>query len=125
MGFRITFVPPGTVRIRAPLAANRNDKGTAFAGSIYSALVLAPWCLLTALLKEQGTKADVMVYRSEVQFRKPIHEGFVAKCVAPNVRRKLVTLPSRISLTSEIRTKDGVVAAKFCGVFYICLRRAK
>lgn len=125
MGFRVAFVSPGTVQIRVPLAANRNDKGSAFAGSIYSALVLAPWCLLTALLKEQGIRANVMVYRSEVQYLKPIHEDFVTECVASHVRRKLVKLPARIILTSVIRTKEGVVAAKFRGAFYIRLRHAK
>ena len=125
MGLRVAFVPPGTVRIRAPLEANRNDKETAFAGSIYSALVLAPWCLLTVLLKERGIKADVMVYRSEVRYLKPITEDFVAECVTPHVCRKLVKLPVRISLTSVIRNKDGIVAAKFRGAFFIRLRRAK
>ncbi len=114
MRFRIEHHPPHTVRIRAPLAPNRNDKGTAFAGAIYSALVLAPWCLLTKLLSDQGIKADVMVYRSSVRFRQPIRDDFVAECSAPTLPRRLSKRPCRVTLTSHIGH-----AAIFRGSFYI------
>lgn len=114
MRFRIEYRPPHTVRIHAPLAPNRNDKGTAFAGAIHSALVLAPWCLLTRLLEEQGIKADVMVYRSEVKFLKPVRADFVAECSAPDLFRKLASRRKRIALTSVIGD-----AAVFRGSFYI------
>ena len=114
MRFRIEYLPPHTVRIRAPLAPNRNHKGIAFAGAIHSALVLAPWCLLTRLLEEQGIEADVMVYRSEVKFLKPIRANFVAECCAPDLFRKLASRRKRITLTSIIGD-----AAVFRGAFYI------
>ncbi len=117
MRFRIEYLPPHTVRVHVPLAPNRNDKGTAFAGTIYSALVLAPWCLVTALLKEQGTKADVMVYRSEVKFLKPIRADFVAECSVPDLFRKLAKRPKRVTLTSKIGD-----TAVFRGSFYICAK---
>jgi thioesterase domain-containing protein len=114
MRFRIEYRPPGTVRVRAPLAPNRNDKGTAFAGAIYSALVLAPWCLLTAALKERGIKADVMVYRASVKYLQPVRDDFVAECRVPDLFRRLARRPKRVVLASRIGD-----AAVFRGAFYV------
>jgi thioesterase domain-containing protein len=125
MRLRVEFSPPHTARVRAPLAPNHNDKGTAFAGAIYSALVLAPWSLLTELLRRDGIEADVMVYRSSVKFLQAIREDFVAECSAPSARRKLTTLPARVTLASGIRGADGKPAAEFRGSFYIRKRRSK
>jgi len=125
MRLRVEFAPPHTARVRAPLAPNRNDKGTAFAGSIFSALVLAPWSLLTALLKERGIEADVMVYRCDVKYLQPVRAGFVAECAAPTAHRKLTALPARVTLTSVIRAPDGKPAATFRGSYYVRARRAK
>ena len=60
------------LELAAPLAPNINDKGTAFAGSISSMLVLAGWGLITLRLREAGIQADVMVSKSETNYQRPI-----------------------------------------------------
>jgi thioesterase domain-containing protein len=56
----------------APLEPNLNDKGTGFAGSITSMLVLAGWGLITLHLREAGVQAEVVVSKSETQYRSPV-----------------------------------------------------
>ncbi|MDF7822893.1 YiiD C-terminal domain-containing protein [Pontiellaceae bacterium B12227] len=56
------------IELSAPLAANLNDKGTAFAGSISSMLTLAGWALITHQLNEGGVSAEVMVVESSAHY---------------------------------------------------------
>jgi thioesterase domain-containing protein len=58
----------GQLTLTAPLAPNRNDKGTGFAGSIASMLMLAGWGTITLRLQEAGVDADVMVVKSEIEY---------------------------------------------------------
>lgn len=60
------------LELQAPLEPNMNDKGTAFAGSISSMLVLAGWGLITLRLREAGIQADVVVSKSETAYKRPI-----------------------------------------------------
>jgi len=62
----------GCLELTAPLRPNINDKGTAFAGSISSLLVLAGWGLVTLRLKEAGIQAEVVVSKSETDYRNPV-----------------------------------------------------
>ena len=54
------------LRMRAPLAINVNDKGTAFGGSMTSLMTLAGWGLVTLRLQQAGRVADVFVADSTV-----------------------------------------------------------
>jgi thioesterase domain-containing protein len=62
----------GRLELAAPLAPNLNDKGTAFAGSISSMLVLAGWGLVTLHLREAGIQAEVVVSKSETDYKRPV-----------------------------------------------------
>jgi thioesterase domain-containing protein len=67
------------VRLRAPFEPNRNDKGTAFAGSLYSILVLAGWAVVTRHLQERGIQADVMVTESSTHYLRPVRAALEAE----------------------------------------------
>ena len=41
----VVYADSSRVAVRIPADGNGNDKGTLFAGSLYSGLVLAGWCL--------------------------------------------------------------------------------
>lgn len=60
------------LRLRAPLAANVNDKGCAFGGSLISIMTLAGWGLVTKRLRDAGLDADVFVADSQVRYRAPL-----------------------------------------------------
>jgi len=62
----------GCLELTAPLRPNINDKGTAFAGSISSLLVLAGWGVVMLRLQEAGIQAKVVVSKSETDYKRPI-----------------------------------------------------
>lgn len=74
LGLKIAAWDGERLEVRAPLAANVNDKGCAFGGSLSSLMTLAPWALLELVLREQGLAADVFVADAEIRYRVPIFE---------------------------------------------------
>jgi thioesterase domain-containing protein len=67
------------IELSAPLAPNRNDKGTAFAGSIESILTLCGWALITHELQAAGMDADVMVVKSATEYTAAVRDNFSAE----------------------------------------------
>ncbi|OUD12257.1 YiiD C-terminal domain-containing protein [Thioflexithrix psekupsensis] len=58
--------------LTAPLAINRNDKNTAFGGSVVSILTLAGWAITHTVLSRLQLHATTVVRRSKVDYIKPI-----------------------------------------------------
>ncbi len=83
MGLKISSWDGSALRMGAPLEANRNDKGTGFAGSIASLATFAGWALLTLAVEERCGAAQVAVYRSEINYRRPVNGDFEARCCLP------------------------------------------
>lgn len=71
LGLRLESLSPDEAVIFLPLAGNRNDKGSCFAGSLYSALVLAGWCLTMKFCAEGGEEWEAVVKSSQVSFPRP------------------------------------------------------
>ena len=67
-----------SLRLNAPLAANMNDKGSAFGGSMTSLMTYAGWGLVTLQLQRAGMHADVFVADSTVRYRKPLYADLQA-----------------------------------------------
>ena len=68
------------MELASPLEANVNIHGTAFAGSIYSAAVLAGWAWTEAHVRRHSLPASVVLKSAHVRYKAPLKEGFV--CVA-------------------------------------------
>ena len=66
------------LRLAAPLAANVNDKGCAFGGSMASAMTLAGWGLLTLKLADAGLVSEVYVADSRLRYVTPLYADLVA-----------------------------------------------
>jgi len=67
------------LRLRAPLAANVNDKACAFGGSLASIMTLAGWGWLTMRTLEDGRKVDVYVADSQVRYLLPLFGDLLAE----------------------------------------------
>jgi thioesterase domain-containing protein len=65
--------------LRAPLAANVNDKGNAFGGSLVSLMTLAGWGLVNLQLQRRGIAAEVYVADSQVRYRAPLYTDLHAQ----------------------------------------------
>ncbi len=66
--------------LSAALAANRNDKNTAFGGSLYALAVLAGWGLIMLRLWQAGYDCDVVIQHAEVDYLSPVRGRLVARC---------------------------------------------
>jgi thioesterase domain-containing protein len=69
------------LRLTAPLAANVNDKGSAFGGSMTSLMTYAGWGLVTLQLQQRGVRADVFVADSKVRYLKPLYADLCAEAM--------------------------------------------
>jgi thioesterase domain-containing protein len=72
-----------TLVLRAPLAPNRNDKGTAFAGSLCAIAVLAGWSALWLALRNAGLQPVIVIQDSTIRYLRPITRDFEAHCPLP------------------------------------------
>jgi thioesterase domain-containing protein len=70
------------LELRAPLAANVNDKGNAFGGSLVSLMTLAGWALVNLQLQLRGIAAEVYVADSQVRYLAPLYADLRAQAWA-------------------------------------------
>ncbi len=69
-----------TLAVRAPLSANRNIHGTAFAGSLFSVCVLTGWGATWLALRERGLAGAIVVADSQIRYRKAVSGDLVCRC---------------------------------------------
>lgn len=75
-------IEPARLALHAPLAANLNDKGCAFGGSLVSLMTLAGWALVTARLHAAGfSHTEVFVADNQVQYLAPLWDDLIAEAV--------------------------------------------
>lgn len=73
MGIAVVAYEDQQLTLGAPLAANLNDKGNAFGGSLASILTLSGWGLVSLELAAAGLQADVYVADSQVRYLAPLY----------------------------------------------------
>lgn len=110
------------LRLAAPLAANVNDKGSAFGGSMTSLMTYAGWGLVILQLQQAGVRADVFVADSTVRYLRPLYADLHAEAVlAPEQSWELflATLAqrgrARIHLQARIIQAEGETMADLVG----------
>jgi thioesterase domain-containing protein len=76
----IDYTHDGELRVKAPLAPNRNVHGTAFAGSLFSVCVLTGWGSTWFALKLAGLDGSIVVSESRIQYRKAVAGEILCAC---------------------------------------------
>ena len=76
---RVLAWEDGALRLLAPLAANINDKGNAFGGSLCSLMTIAGWGLSFLQLAEAGLEADIYVADTRIRYLKPVYEDLLVE----------------------------------------------
>jgi thioesterase domain-containing protein len=116
------------LELMAPLAANVNDKGSAFGGSLASLMTLAAWGLATLKLGEAGHEADVYVQDSQLRYLYPLYDDLhICARLAPTQEWSTFLSTyhtrgkARVLLTAEARNARGDVVTSFEGR-YVALR---
>ncbi|MEO8160310.1 MAG: YiiD C-terminal domain-containing protein [Arenimonas sp.] len=117
------------LRLRAPLAANVNDKHCAFGGSLASLMTLAGWGWLMLRTAESGFAVEVYVADSQVRYLTPLYADLLGsarlapgedwpatmRCLAERGR-------ARAAMLAEITAPDGSLVATLAARF--ALKRA-
>jgi thioesterase domain-containing protein len=88
MELTVTGYDTNGILMKAPLPPNINDKGTAFGGSLAAMLTLAGWALSVLYLRDSGLDADAVVYKSSMEFRKPVTGDLIIRCEFPSDESK-------------------------------------
>jgi thioesterase domain-containing protein len=116
--------------LRAPLAANSNDKGTAFGGSLFCLAVLTGWAWLTRYLAQHELDADAVIQESRIDYLLPVAGELHAALRAPptaeveKFRKALARAGrGRIHLYVEVRAR-GKLATRFEGIYVATARAA-
>jgi len=130
IGVEVERADDAGVRLRAPLAPNANDKGTAFGGSLYSLSVLSGWAWVARYLAARDLPADTVIQESSIRFLVPVRGPFLASVEAPDAPhidkfRKMLHRAGRgrIRLTVEIHC-ERTPATLFEGVFAAAMASA-
>jgi thioesterase domain-containing protein len=124
MRIRAVALDDDGLHLHAPLAANVNDKGCAFGGSLASVLTLAAWGLVDARLRAAGHEADVYVADSRLRYLAPLYDDLHAHArVAPGedwdgfVRCLAERGRARLALEADVRDGAGSVVATLSARF--------
>lgn len=105
MGLQLTSISLERAELFCPIAPNANDKGTGFAGSIYSSLVLSGWALAMANACGEGMNDPwAAVARSETRYYRPLTSDF--KVIAEKIKVETIENRRRIQVTAHIVPSD-------------------
>lgn len=107
------------VSIAIAFEGNRNDKNTMFAGSIYSAMVLAGWTLARAASLDALPGSNVVIAKSESRFLRPARSDCVAKARAKGPMEKRNDGKRSLAVAVELLDDEGSKCAEFEGVYII------
>ena len=103
------------VAITVPLHGNRNDKGTMFGGSVYSAMVLAGWKLCGEQAAEAGLFGDIVVRDSSVSFLRPVTGDLTAVALPLSPPRKTQRGNYAFDISVTASDSKGKRCAEFNG----------
>jgi thioesterase domain-containing protein len=118
------------LRLSAPLAANVNDKGCAFGGSLASLMTLACWGRVWLELEAAGLDCDIFVADSRIRYLAPLYDDLHAEAApAPDaswaefVAAIRAKGRGRIEMAARIDLPDGRPATAFDARFVAILRQ--
>ncbi len=110
------------LELTMPLHNNDNDKGTGFAGSIYSAAVLGGWSSLWIICEEAGLSCDIAIFKSSSRFLRPVTDQYTITCKFNDADKILdeYNKNQRVNCRAKvIITSKGKICSTYTGEFAI------
>jgi len=83
LGFRISALDDGEIRVEAPLAPNLNVHATGFAGSLYALGILTGWGITRHLIRRHGLAAELVVAEATIRYLAPVRGDIACRCRIP------------------------------------------
>lgn len=75
---QVVTITPTELALAVPLAGNHNDKATAFAGALSTAVTLAGWAVVTWQCWQAGLRPSVAVFDAHTRYQTPVTDDFIA-----------------------------------------------
>ena len=119
LGLRLAEVSPSALTVFLPIVLNRNDKQTAFAGSLYSALVLSGWTLLSLKAAERALSPDIMIVESRCSYRHAIISDCLVDCVLEQDPFREYAGRSFFTGLECVARVEDLCCVEFYGKFYV------
>lgn len=130
MGVGVSGYDGERLTLHAPLAANVNDKGTAFGGSLTSLMTVAGWGLVTLQLQLRNLSAEVYVADSAIRYLAPLRDDLLAHArlgEGESWDDFFATLAARgrarVQIEAEVPLPDGGAATTLSGRFVAIARK--
>ena len=127
---RVAGYSDGRLRLYAPLAANVNDKGSAFGGSLSSLMTLAAWGLTSLAVEQAGLDAEVYVADTQLRYLAPLRGDLEAEAWLDGDEGWDIFLSTlrnrgraRATLQSQVLLPDGGIATQASSRYAAILRR--
>jgi thioesterase domain-containing protein len=122
MGASVTHLDPEALTLTAPLSANHNHAGSAFAGSLYALASVAGWAFLHQLLQREKVQAELVLADGHVRYRQPVWHALQAQLHVPSAEQRLflqrLQQGRRARLRLDIALPDqDTDAASFQGLY--------
>jgi len=131
LGIGVVAASADQVVLSLPLAANRNHKGTVFAGSLNAVATLAGWGLLWVALRERQLDSHVVIQDATVRYLVPARGDVQARCTTPepgilDAAEAMVRQRGRgrVALRADVTDAEGTVVATLAGRYVIHRRQA-
>jgi thioesterase domain-containing protein len=128
LGITVESVDEDRLELTAPLAANANDKGTAFGGSLFSVAVLTGWAWVARHLASHEMSADAVIQESTMRYLLPVQGLLRASLVAPAAAQvekfgKMLQRSGRGRIRLEVHIcHEGKLASVFEGLYAAAVR---
>mgnify|MGYP001260784157 FL=1 len=84
MQVEVVDLRPESLILQAPLDANRNHAGNAFAGSLYALASIAGWALLYQLTQRESVPAELVLADGRIRYRRPVRKTLFAQVLLPS-----------------------------------------
>ena len=119
LGMRVVEDGEEFVALAMPLDGNTNDKGTMFAGSLYSLMVLAGWKLAINVSEKNDCFGNVVIQEAKITYLRPVPDDCVAR--AETVKDFHVNLYGSgcCDICVKICNDAGAVCVKFDGKYRV------
>ncbi len=77
MGLTVLEYTGDTVKFKAPISLNINDKGSVFGGSGSSMMILTAWSLVKLNCEEKNIISDIVIHKNETVWHKAMYSDLI------------------------------------------------
>ncbi|MFK8012171.1 MAG: YiiD C-terminal domain-containing protein [Marinicellaceae bacterium] len=126
MGLMVDNVSGNTLKVRAPLSNNINDKGSVFGGSSSALMIIAAWSLIKIKCDENNIDADIVIHKNETIWQRALYADLIIEAQLKqeyNFKQIKKTIEDkrhqRIDCLIDLKDKDDTIFSTMMAKYVI------